>query len=288
MVLRLLIAAIVVPALVAGAIAASARLLPPASRLRRIIDLPALAIAYVAAHLVTAGTPSFPPVDTTQGLLYLALIVAAIGLVGFDRDGWGVRVSRAVAVVAMLGLSLHPLVRYQWSLQASAAAVLGLGAASFALWAAYDALAARLSAHAVRAAWVIVFGGTALLLVLGRTALLGQLGGTIGVALAALALVTPREADADHGRSGLAFLAPMLHALLLNGFFYADVGAPASIALALSPLAAALALALAVNRTRMRIVVAALGVAVVLAPFCAREAAAYGEEDEYHYDYYQE
>ena len=283
MVLRLLLAAIVVPALMAGAVAASARLLPPASRLRRIIDLPALAIAYVAAHLVTAGTPSFPPVDTTQGLLYLALIVAAIGLAASGR-GAKASVARAVAVVAMLGLSLHPLIRYQWSVQASAVGVVALGVASFALWVAYDAVAARLSAPAVRAAWVTVFGGAALLLVLGRTALLGQLAGTIGMALAAVALAAPREAGADQGRAAFFFLVPMLHALVLNGFFYADVTVPSSIALAASPLAAALALTLASNRTRMRIVVAALGVAILLAPFCVRAAAAYAEDDEYYYD----
>ena len=107
----------------------------------------------------------------------------------------------------------------------------------------------------------------------------------IGVALAAVAFAAPREADADHGRAAFFFLVPILHALVLNGFFYADVTAPASIALVASPFAGALTLALATNRTRMRIVVAALGVAVALAPFVASEAARYGEEDEYYYDY---
>jgi hypothetical protein len=284
-VLRLLIAAIVVPVLLAGAVAASARFLPPSSRLRRAIDLVALALAYVAAHLVTAGAPSFPPVDTTQGLLYLAIFVAVVGLAAYDRGTTGMHVARTVAIVAMLGLTLHPLIRYQWSAQASAVGLVSLGAASFAAWVAYDALATRLSAHAVRASWVMAFGGTALLLVLGRTALLGQLAGTIGVALAAVAVATPRDPGEDHGRAALFFLTPMLHALVLNGYFYADVTAPTSIALAVSPLAAALALALAPNRTRMRIVVAALGVVVLLAPFAARDAATYGEEDEYYYDY---
>ena len=285
MVLRLLIVAILIPGVAAGAVALAARLLPPSSRLRRSIDLPALAIAYVAAHLATAGAPSFPPVDTTQGLLYLALIAAAVGLAASGRERWASRVARVVAVLAMLGLSLHPLIRYQWSARVTAIALIALAAASFLSWLAYDAIAARLSAAAMRAAWVAVFGGASLLLLLGRTALLGQLAGTIAVAVAAVAVLAPRGSGATNGAAALPFLVPMLHALLLNGFFYADVTAPASIALAASPLAAALALTLAPNRTRMRIVVAALGVVVLLVPFCARAASAYAADDGYYDDY---
>ena len=92
MVLRLLLVSVFVPGLIAGVVAAAAGLLPESSRLRRGAPLAALGSGYAAAHLGAVGAPSFPPVDTTQGLFYLAVVAAALGLAavgGAARGGRG-------------------------------------------------------------------------------------------------------------------------------------------------------------------------------------------------------
>ena len=81
MVARLLIAIVLAPALVAGAVVGLGRLLPPTSRLASAGVAVALALAYGTAHLAAVGAPSLPPVDTTEGLFYLALVGGALAVV---------------------------------------------------------------------------------------------------------------------------------------------------------------------------------------------------------------
>ena len=77
----------------------------------------------------------------------------------------------------------------------------------------------------------------------------------------------------------------MLHALALNGLFYAELGAPAALAIALAPLAAAAALAVARRGAFTRVGAATLGVVVVLAPFVARAAIEYVADDRGYSEY---
>ncbi len=97
----------------------------------------------------------------------------------------------------MLGLTLHPLMRYQWSFGASVVAIVALGVGAVALWWAYAALAARLSVAEVRAGWIAVFASTGLLLLFARTALLAQLASTVAVSLLAVTMVAPPSIGAN-------------------------------------------------------------------------------------------
>jgi hypothetical protein len=285
-VLRLLLVSVLVPGLVAGVVASAARLLPETSRLRRGAALAALGSGYVAAQLAAVGAPSFPPVDTTQGLFYLALVASALGLAAVGGTAWVRRGAAVAAVGSMLGSTLHPLVRHQWNLGASIVAIVALGIGAVALWWAYAALAARLSVAEVRAGWIAVFASTALLLLFARTALLAQLASTVAVSLLAVTMVAPSTIGADASdAAAIPLLAPMLHALVLNGLFYAELGASAAIALALAPLAAVAALALARRRALPRVAAATLGVVLLLAPFVAHDAIGYLADDRGYSEY---
>jgi len=279
-ILSLLAASVLLPGAVAAAIAAAARLLPAGSRLRRGAVLLALALGYASAQVAIAGMPALPPVDTTQGLFPLALLAAVLGVVADGAGRWTRLAMRLAAVLLVLQLSLAPLARNTWTLGTTIVAWVALAAASLLLWWAYDRVAERLSASgagaATSTAWMVVYAGVAALLLCARTALLAQLASTVVVALVAAAMVAPaRDGARAVGLAGLPFLAPMLHALILNGVFYAELGTVTAVALAASPLAAVAALAPRRAGPRLRAALAALAVAVVLAPFVARAASEY-------------
>jgi hypothetical protein len=126
----------------------------------------------------------------------------------------------------------------------------------------------------------------ATLLLLARTALLAQLASTVALVLLVL-VVTQRGGDAAAATTAaLSFVAPMLFAFVLNGLFYAELGAPAALALAGSPLAAGLALVVAERHgTRAKGAVAVVGVVVLLTPFVVRAALAYTADDRGAYEY---
>ena len=196
------------------------------------------------------------------------------------------RAARVAAVGAMLGLTLHPLVRYQWSVSASIVGIAALGLGAAALWWAYAALAARCpspryeppgSWSSLRRACSSCSRGTALL---------AQLASTVAVGLLVVTLVAPPSiGTSPRTRRRSPFLAPMLHALVLNGLFYAELGAPAALALALAPLAAARRPRAGAARSVSRVVAATLGVVLVLAPFVARGAIDYVADDRGYSEY---
>ncbi|HVR28605.1 MAG TPA: hypothetical protein VMS86_03640 [Thermoanaerobaculia bacterium] len=303
--LRILLVSLLAPAVAAAAVAAAVRLVAGAAPwLRRAAAPPALGAGYAAGHLAALGPPALPPVDTTQGLFYLALAAAVLGLVearaeasrAAGRRGPGSRVTRLLLIGLALGLSLHPLVRHQWTASAAAVRLTALALIAWLLWRGYDALASRLAGAAAQAAWTTVFAAAAALLLLARTALLAQLAAGIAVALLAIALVgRSREAPPFGGRgaeasppsaAGLWFLAPMLFALVANGAFYAELGVSTAAALAASPLAAAAGLAVGGRRGRLAgVAMAVAGVAVLLAPFVAASAIEYAADDRGYYDY---
>jgi hypothetical protein len=219
-----------------------------------------------------------------------------------DAPGSARTIATLAIVTSMLSLTLHPLIRHQWSGGMAVAATLALGAGTIALWWSYAVLAARLQVAVVRAAWIAVFAAAGLLLVFARTALLGQLATSVAVALLVVTIAAPSSAatassaaqSARPERSRpigsaqavlLAVLAPMLHAFVLNGVLYAELALPAAVALVLAPLAAASALVLDRRRPVARLIAAALVVTIVLTPFVARAAIEYVADDRGYSDY---
>jgi hypothetical protein len=235
------------------------------------------------------GVPAFPPVDTTQSLLYLAVATAGLALLDASATaGRGGRraskLGRWLAIGLTLGLSLHPMVRHQWSAGTASLTLAALAIAAALLWRGYQAVDAGLPAAASRASWIAVCAGAGVLLALARSALLGQLAAGIAVALAALQVAPRRSGPSPPPATAISFLAPMLLALVTNGAFYAELGVAPALALAVSPLAAAAALAASGRSVAARATLAVAGVAIVLAPFVAGAALDYAA-DNHGYDY---
>lgn len=232
--------------------------------------LGALGLGYLAGHVAIAGLPSMPPLDTTQGLVYLVLAALILGLLEarLAADGLGRWISRLALVAVLLGLTLHPLIRHQWGVGRTAAWLLGLTPTLLVLWAAYRWLGERLGRRATSLSWSLAFVGSGILLVLSRTALLGQLAVMMAIVLVVLALVARGPSSAALLPEALPVIGVVYWALLLNGALYAQLSPGAAMAAAAAPLGSALGLASWGRRGGWRSALpACAGVLLILTPF---------------------
>jgi len=189
-------------------------------------------LAYALGHAGVA-TPSIPPADVTDRVPLVALagaVVAAFGSgrrVGFPARAAGSLGLATLACVALLGpvLGAGDLPRETVAWLASTAVVTLLAALNVAL---LDAPARRSELWAALTALAV---GAGVVLVLANSAVLFQLGGVLALMLAASLL----------GSWGLPVggggpvAAAVLTALVVEGFVYAFLPAPAALLLAASP-----------------------------------------------------
>jgi hypothetical protein len=205
----------------------------------------ALGLGYLVAHAGATGLPSWPPIDTTQGLFLLMLPALIIGLAegrGRPTASAARWASRLLVVASCLWFTLRPMLQYHWHGVVRIAAPVALSVVVLALWSGSERIASRLSASwASSAVWLVAVTATAASLALSSTALMAQLAAAAACALLGATCVA-------RWRSGvwqppvLALLVPLEAALALNGAFYADIPLPWALLLVLSPLGAGLAL----------------------------------------------
>jgi hypothetical protein len=233
---------------------------------RRWVAPLAVGLGYVAAQLLLLGLPAFPPLDTTQWLLVLALVATLWGLA--EAEDLGPRWSRAlVSLVISLGsgyLLLRPLLGSTWTAATGWPWIAGMGLAIFALWQALGIWARRAEPIALPLVLMIWVAGTGLVLALSGSVLLGQLGGALAATLAAallLELWNPAKAITS---AAIAPLVVILSGLLLNGAFYSETPVGSVVLLVVSPGVAWLAGLLAALVKRRWLRVCLQGAAVLL------------------------
>lgn len=208
-------------------------------RARRTLAPLALGLAYLSGHLVVAGWVTFPPADTTNWLPYFALAAAVLGsscsLV--TTKTW-VRLLIFVAVSAgTLRLLLKPKFQYGWSLGEGWLWVACLVCALVSLAVILDALGRRTATATEMPAFLLfTCAGTFGALVLSGSVLLGQFAAVLGAAVFGSLVFTLRKVTLSRGIVPVFSL--LLGALLVSGYFFADLPLASAMLLALAPAAA--------------------------------------------------
>jgi len=201
----------------------------------------ALGLAYLSGHLMITGWVTFPPGDTTNWLPYFALTAAVLGascaLVA--TNAWARLLIFALVSAGALRLLLKPKFQYGWSLGEGWLWVGCLVCAFVLLAVILDALGRRTATANEMPAFVfITCAGTFGALMLSGSILLGQFAAVLGAAVFGSLLFAAWKVPLGRGIVPVFSLLP--GALLVSGYFFAELPLTCAMLLAFAP---ALALA---------------------------------------------
>jgi hypothetical protein len=197
----------------------------------------ALGLAYAAGHVRATGWPGFPPADSTNWLLYFGLVSAALSaIIAHWLPSTGVRIAIAIAASnSALHLLLKPKIQYGWSRGESAIWMSSLTVAASALWLGLGSIATRSARHPLAFPLILLIPamGLSASLLLSGSLLLGQLGIILVAALLSAFVASARHPGLQVGTvPAFALLFP---ALLLSGYFFAELPASSALLLAATP-----------------------------------------------------
>ena len=198
-----------------------------------------MGVAYLVGHLMIAGWTSFPPADTTNWLPYFALAAAVLGAfcAVLPITAWARVVIFALVSTGALRLLLKPKFQYGWSPGEGWAWVAGLGCAIVLLAIVLDALARRPgTAVEMPVFLLIVSAGTSGALMLSGSMLLGQFAMVLAAAVFGALVFTARKVAL--GRGIVPVFSLLVSALLVSGYFFAELPATSAVLLAFAPMPA--------------------------------------------------
>jgi hypothetical protein len=205
-------------------------------RAQRVLIPLAVGLGYIAGHLFITGRFSFPPADTTNWLPFFALAGAVIGAVfaTVRMPSWA-RLLLFVAVCAgALRLLLKPKFQYGWSLGQGWIWVMALALGIVLLAIILDALAGRPApAVALPFFLLLVCGATFGALMLSGSMLLGQFATVLAAAIFGTLLLTLRKVPLGPAIAPIVSL--LLGALLISGYFFAELPAASAVLLGVAP-----------------------------------------------------
>jgi hypothetical protein len=199
----------------------------------------AIGLAYLSGHLVIMGWAPFPPADTTNWLPYFALAAAVLGASCglLAIRAWARVLIFAVVSGGALQLLLKPKFQYGWSLGEGWLWVVCLVCALVLLAVILDALARRTATAVEMPAFLlIVSAGTSGGLMLSGSMLLGQFAAVLAAALLGTLVFTIRKVNL--GRGIVPVFSLLLVALLLSGYFFAELPASSAALMAFAPVLA--------------------------------------------------
>ena len=206
-------------------------------RMRMVLEPLALAIAYVAGHLIVAGWITLPPTDTTNWLPCFALVTAALSALfgAWPALRWTRVITFFLVFAGTLRLLLKPKFEYGWSPVEGYFWVMFLAVATVLVAFTLDLLMQRpLPAIEVPVFLLIICAGTFGVLALSGSFLLGQFA--VGLSGAIIGSLVPvvRKMKLDRGIAPV--FALLLIALLLSGHFFAELPATSAALIACAPL----------------------------------------------------
>lgn len=239
-------------------------------RARGVLGALAVGVAYLAGHLIIAGWTAFPPTDTTNWLPYFALAAAALGAfcAVLPVTAWARVVIFALVSTGALRLLLKPRFQYGWSPGEGWAWVAALGCAIVLLAIVLDALVRRPgTAVEMPIFLLIVSGGTSGALMLSGSMLLGQFAMVLAAAVFGALVFAARKVAL--GRGIVPVFSLLVSALLVSGYFFAELPATSAVLLAFAPVLALVDIGMA-NRllalgSRAALVSVPVALALVLA-----------------------
>lgn len=194
----------------------------------------ALGLAYLSGHLLITGRVTFPPADTTNWLPYFALAAAVLGascaLVAIKP--WARVLIFATVSAGALTLLLKPKFQYGWSVGEGSLWVASLVSAFVLLAVILDAVGRR-TATEMPAFLLVTCAGAFGTLMLSGSILLGQFAAVLGAAVLGSLVFALRKVAL--GRGIVPVFSLLLGALLVCGYFFADLPLTSTILLALAP-----------------------------------------------------
>lgn len=196
----------------------------------------AIGLAYLTGHFVITGWVTFPPADTTNWLPYFALTGAVLGascaLVATKT--WARALIFALISAGALRLLLKPKFQYGWSLGEGCLWV-GCFVCAFVLLAVIlDALGRRTGTATEMPAFLLIScAGTFGALMLSGSILLGQFAAVLGAAVFGSLVFTAGKVAL--GRGIVPVFSLLLGALLVSGYFFADLSLTCAMLLAFAP-----------------------------------------------------
>ena len=199
----------------------------------------AVGVAFFFGHLVITGWTTFPPADTTNWLPYFALAAAILGAccAVLPITAWTRVAIFALVSTGALRLLLKPKFQYGWSLGEGWAWVACLGCAIVLLAVILDALVRRPgTAVEMPVCLLIVSAGTSGALMLSGSMLLGQFATVLAAAVFGSLVFTAGRVAL--GRGIVPVYSLLMGALLVSGYFFAELPAASAGLLALAPMLA--------------------------------------------------
>jgi hypothetical protein len=230
----------------------------------------ALGVAYCAGHFFVTGRVAFPPSDTTNWLPYFALAGAALGAgcAALAIKGWMRVLIFTLVSAGALRLLLKPKFQYAWSSGQGWIWIACLGSAMVLLAIILDALVRRpATAVEVPAYLLLICAGTFGALMLSGSMLLSQFGAVLGAASFGSLVFAARKVPL--GRGIVPVFSLLVGALLMSGYFFAELPAASAALLGFAPILALIPLGrrgkLLAFGIRAALVSVPLAVAVVVA-----------------------
>jgi hypothetical protein len=196
----------------------------------------ALGFAYFVGHFFIAGWVRVPPSDTTNWLPYFALVAALQGAACamLPTNRWTRVVIFALVSAGVLTLLLKPKSQFGWSPGESLIWVLCLMCALVLLAVILDALTRRTTAAVeIPAILLVTCGGTFGALMLSGSMLLAQYAAILAGAVFGTLVFSVRNVPL--GRGIVPVFSLLLGALLVSGYFFAELPAAAAALLAFAP-----------------------------------------------------
>lgn len=201
-----------------------------------------IGIAYISGHISILGKPEIPPVESTQWLVFIAVVMILSGLIDslLKLPSIAKAIIRAVSSGAVFYMTAMPMIKNTWTTNQTIMWSAGITIGITAYWFLLEYIFKK-NTEAQRSSSVITIGllsgAIAGFSVLSSSASLGQLTGLIGSSIGGLFFVSLFKKNFSTEK-GLASIVLLLSMLLLNTYLYAEVKSLTSLLLLIaSPLA---------------------------------------------------
>lgn len=208
-------------------------------RVARAVLVPCAAgLGYTCGHLMGTGWPGFPPLDTTNWLPYFAVAAAVLGIAHeispSSLPAWLRLLGFAVFSAGAMSLVLKPKFQSDWALNQGLLWVGCLAAGMVALCVVCDALCRHAPMPGAVAVFLLIpCGGTAIALMLSGSILLAQLAAVLAAAVLGSFIPCLRQGALARGMAPV--FVTVFSALLVSGYFFAELPAPSALLLAAAP-----------------------------------------------------
>lgn len=223
------------PAMAMAAALSALLLFRRLNRAQDVLEPLAVGMGYLAGHLVVVGGITFPPRETTNWLPYFALATALWSAFAFKviRMNWLKWVILSALFAAALRLLLTSKFQHGWSVGAGYFWLILLTGGILLVMLILTRLTQRSELGIeVPLYLLMICAGAFGALSLSGSLLLSQLAVVLGAALFGCLIITWQIRKTE---AVLPVCSLLLGALLLSGYFYADLPAASALLIALAP-----------------------------------------------------